>query len=262
VVSGAVSLKPKVVIAYPFGGRPVPCDWHLAVRSLQLLTNARVVEIFRRSYFDGKKWTIPLEDSQTSLVEEAQRLEAQYILFIEDDTVPPPAVVPELTRVLDTNPDVMCCGGIYTTRQNPPEPIVYTEPGGGPFWNWRIGDIFPCWSMGFGCQMVRMELFKLMPKPWFKEIKMREELMPFKDLFPDDIDERITKVGVSTDMFFFTKLAHYGFKALAHGGVLPIHWDVISNQAYWLPKDTPPTKNVIVNGVEYGWTKPEIQFVT
>jgi hypothetical protein len=252
-------MKPKVVIAYPFGGRPVPCDWHLAVRSLQLLTNARVVEIFRRSYFDGKKWTIPLEQAQTELVEEALKMDAQYILFIEDDTVPPPGTIPELTRVLDTSDEsVMSCGGIYTTRNDPPEPIVYMKAGEGPHWNWRIGEIFECWSMGMGCTMIRMDLFRMMPKPWFKEIKTREELAEFPDIFPEQIDKTVQKVGVSTDFFFFRKLHYMGFKALAHGGVLPVHWDIPTNKAYWLPKGSPPTKGVSFNGVEYGWTSPEL----
>ncbi len=251
-------MKPKVVIAYPFGGRPVPCDWHLAVRSLQLLTNARVVEIFRRSYFDGKKWTIPLEQAQTELVEEALKMDAQYILFIEDDTVPPPGTIPELTRVLDTQTEFMACGGIYTTRNNPPEPIVYMGPGEGPFWSWKLGDVFQCWSMGFGCQMVRMECFKTMPQPWFKEIKTKEELAEFPDLFPQQLDKTVQKCGVSTDFFFFHRLAHSGFKALAHGGVLPVHWDVKTNEGYWLPADFGPTKGVEVNGKAFGWVKPEM----
>ena len=254
-------MKPKVVIAYPFGGRPVPCDWHLAVRSLHLLTNARVVEIYRRSYFKDGKWTIPLERSQTELVEEALTMDAQYILFIEDDTVPPPGTIPELTRVLDgSDACFMSCGGIYTTRCNPPEPIVYMEPGAGPHWNWKIGDVFPCWSMGFGCQMVRMDLFRMMPKPWFKEITTRDEVLQFPELFPEVIDKTIKEVRVSTDMFFFTKLAHMGFKALAHGGVLPIHWDIATNQAYWLPRGTPPTEGIMVDGEPFGWTNPEMEF--
>ena len=252
--------KPKVVIAYPFGGRPVPCDWHLAVRSLQLLTNARVVEIYRRSYLKGDKMTLPLEVAQTQLVEEALRLEAQYILFIEDDTIPPPGTIPELTRMLDgADESFMTCGGIYTTRSNPPEPIVYREPGGGPFWNWKLGDIFECWACGMGCQMIRMELFKKMPKPWFKEIKSREEALEFSDLFPDALNKSVQDVRVSTDMFFFTKMASMGFKGLAHGGVLPVHWDVEKNQGYWLPKNSMPVRGMLINGEEYGWTDPSIQ---
>ena len=239
-------MNPKFVIAYPFGGRPVPVDWHLAVRSLTLPTNAGVVEIFRR----GMK----LEDGQTSMVEQALDMGAKYILFIEDDTSPPPGVIGELGRVLDTSDDsVMACGGIYTTRCDPPEPIVYMGQGQGAFWNWKLGDIFECWACGLGCTMLKTEIFKLMPKPWFKEIKTVDEAREYPELF--DVHENQTNGGVSTDMFFYAKLAHMGFKVLAHGGVLPVHWDVQKQVGYWLPKNSYPVQGINFNGKEYGWTR-------
>ena len=254
-------MQAKFVIAYPFGGRPVPCDWHLAVRSLTLPCNVNVREVYRRSYFSKQtqKWTIPLEIAQTEMVEEALKVNAQYVLFIEDDTIPPPGILLELSRVLDTSdPSIMVCGGIYTTRTNPPEPIVYMGPGQGAYWNWKLGQIFECWACGMGATMIRTEIFKMMPKPWFKELKSMEEVREFPDLFPTEGITPGQKGGVSTDMFFYSKLAHMGFKVLAHGGVLPIHWDVEKNVGYWLPKDTPPTRGVMVNGKEFGWTDPEL----
>lgn len=255
-------MKPKFVIAYPFGGRPVPCDWHLAVRSLIIPSNVNVREVCRRSYVKDGKYTIPLEKAQTEMVEQALEMDAEYILFIEDDTIPPPGVIGELGRVLETSDEsVMTCGGIYTTRINPPEPIVYMGPGQGAYWNWKLGDVFPCWATGMGCTMIKTKIFKIMPKPWFKELKSMEEVKEFPDLFPEALEE-ITpgkKGGVSTDLFFFTKLAKMGFKALAHGGVLPVHWDVEKNEGYWLPKGMPPTLGVTVNGQEYGWTDPKLQ---
>lgn len=255
-------MNPKFVIAYPLGGRPVPCDWHLAVRSLILPTNVNVRELTTRSQFKDGKWTIPLEKAQTDMVEEALRIGATYILFIEDDTIPPPATLLELSRVLDTSDElVMTCGGIYTTRLNPPEPIVYMGPGKGAHWDWKLGEIFECWATGMGCTMIKLEVFKKMEKPWFKECKTVAELREFPDLFPDsliDMPQGGRKGGCSTDLFFFTKLAKMGFKALAHGGVLPIHWDVEKNIGYWLPKGMPPTKGVMVNGKEFGWSNPEL----
>ncbi len=244
--------NPKYVIAYPFGGRPVPVDWHLAVRSLQIPTNSRVTELCSR----GKC----LEDAQTSMIEQALEIGAQYILFIEDDTAPPPNTIMELGRVLDAADDsVMACGGIYTTRSQSPEPIVYMAPGEGCFWNWRVGDVFPCWAVGFGCVMLKLKLFQLMPKPWFVELKSREDVARYPELFPP-VPEG-ARTGVSTDMFFYTKLAHMGFKVLAHGGVLPVHWDVGTQTPYWLPRNSPPTQGVRLNGVEYGWTDPAIDMV-
>jgi hypothetical protein len=251
----------KFVIAYPFGGRPVPVDWHLAVRSLLLPSNVNVREICRRSYVKDGEYTIPIDKAQTEMAEEALSLGAQYILFIEDDTIPPPGVLLELSRILETSDEsIMVCGGIYTTRSNPPEPIVYMGPSEGCFWNWKLGEIFPCWACGMGCTMIRTEIFKLMPKPWFRELKTIEEVREYPDLFPVPAELVPSKKGgVSSDMFFYAKLAQMGFQALAHGGVLPIHWDIEKNTGYWLPKDSPPIRGVKFNGKEFGWTDPTLQ---
>lgn len=259
-------MKPKFVIAYPFGGRPVPVDWHLAVRALRIPTNCRVAEICTRAHEgeDGK-WKWFLEDAQTRMAEQALEMDSKYILFIEDDTAPPPDTIMELGRVLDASDDsVMACGGIYTTRSKPPEPLVYVRPGEGCFWDWKIGDVFECKYIACGCLMIKTEIFKLMPRPWFRELKSWEDVRKFPELFPDAIpgessiytDER---TGMSTDFFFFAKLAQMGFKVLAHGGILPVHWDVETQTPYWLPKGSPPTKGVKINGKEYGWVDPTLE---
>lgn len=203
--------------------------------------------------------TIPLEQAQTEMVDRALGIGAQYILFIEDDTIPPPGVLLELTRVLETaGEEVMVVGGVYTTRTNPPEPILYMGPGEGTYWDWKVGQIFPCWGVGMGCTLLKLKLFQMMPKPWFKELKTLEEIREFPELFPEALEEYKPgrKAGVSTDMFFYTRLAQMGFKVLAHGGVLPVHWDVATNQGYWLPKGMPPTEGVTMNGEPFGWTDP------
>ena len=239
---------PKYVIAYPFGGRPVPVDWHLAVRSLIIPTNACTTEIFRRDK--------TLEVGQTEMAEQALELGAQYILFIEDDTAPPPGVLGELGRVLDSaDEEIMTCGGIYTTRCNPPEPIVYLANGQGSHWKWKVGDIFPCFACGMGCTMIRTEIFKIMPKPWFKTLKTYDEVQEFPELFPHVKPGK--HVGASSDMFFYTKLAYMGFQAYAHGGVLPVHYE--GQIGYWLPKGSYPVQGIKFDGKPYGWVDPKME---
>ena len=254
---------PKYVIAYPFGGRPVPVDWHLAVRALKMPTNSGITEICTRArQGEDGKWKWALEDAQTHLAEEAIRMKAKYILFIEDDTAPPPETIMELGRILDNSDEsVMACGGIYTTRAKPPEPMVYINPGEGCFWNWKLGDVFECNYMGFGCMMLKVKVFELMPRPWFKEIRNSDDLKLYPELFPEEMVRRAGS-RMSTDFFFFSKLKDLGLKLLAHGGVLPVHWDVETQTPYWLPKGSPPVKDILVNGKEYGWTDPSLELVT
>ena len=201
-------------------------------------TNCGILEINRNR--------IPLEDAQTQMVEDALKVGAQYILFIEDDTEPPPNTIVELTRVLETAPDdVMAAGGIYSTRGEAPEPVVYLGPNSGSYWKWKAGDVFPCWCVGFGCLMIKTKVFELMPKPWFKTLETVEQVREYPDLFPHAFDQHCKKVGVSTDIFFYTKLAKMGYKVLAHGGVLAKHWDAQRNKAYTLPETSYPMQKEI-----------------
>ena len=105
--------------------------------------------------------------------------------------------------------------------------------------------------------MVRTKLFQMMPKPWYKNITTAGELAEYSDLFPETIDKKSQSVQISPDIFFFKRLEQMGFKVMAHGGVLPIHWDVKTNKAYWLPANTPPTRDVVINGKPFGWV-PEL----
>ncbi len=202
-------------------------DWHLAVWSLLAPTNSSSIEIFRRS--------VPLAEAQTQMAEQALEIGGEYILFIEDDTEPPPNTLVDLTRVLETT-DSMACGGIYTTRTEAPEPLVYMGPSQGSFWNWKPGDVFQCWSLGFGCMMLKTEVFRLMPKPWFRTIDTLEEARQYPELFPTAWEREWKRIGVTSDMFFFTKLAKMGLKVMAHGGVLPKHWDMVKNKPCVMPE--------------------------
>jgi hypothetical protein len=241
-------MKPKFVIAFAHSGRPVPCDWHIQMSMLQYPTNTTHLKLFRKG--------LPQDQALNEMTEEALKVGADYILTIDDDTQPPPSVILELMRVLETSDEsIMACGGIYTTKSDPPEPIVYMGLSQGAYWNWKMGDIFPCWAVGNGCLMIRTKLFEMMPKPWYKWLHTRAELEQFPDLFADLIAGDPQEVDISPDIFFFTRLAQMGFKVLAHGGVLPIHHDVEKGKSYWMPANTPPTQGVTFNGQPFGWTK-------
>src|SRR5271157_2294428 len=177
---------------------------------------------------------------------------AEFTLFVDDDTQIPPHTLVELMTVLETSgPDVMVAGGIYTSRAKPISPHVFKGYGEGPFWKWRFGSVFPCYAVGSGAMMVRNEVFSKIPKPWFKKLDSVEEIASYGDLFPHEG----LKFGlVSVDIFFFQKLARAGFKVMAHGGILPIHWGD-DCKPYHLPMDSYPMRILRSHKIE-GWMEP------
>lgn len=246
-----MSIKPKFAIIIPHSGRPLPCDWYIAMGQLQIPTNSTHINLWRKG--------MELDAALNDMMEQALSLGVQYGLVLGDDTQPPSGTILELMRVLEgSDSDVMVCGGIYTTRTPPPEPLVYMSRQGGAFWKWKVGDIFPCWGLGGGCCMYRMELFKTMPKPWFKWIHTVDDLKGLEDLFPEIIESKSGRVDISEDMFFASRMEQMKWKTIAHGGVLPIHWSP-NGESFWIPANTYPTQGVKVNGEAYGWMDKTIK---
>lgn len=216
---------------------------------LQMPTNTTHINLWRKGIDQG--------DALNDMCEQALQHGCEYVMTIDDDTQPPTSAVLDLLRVLESSDkDVMACGGIYTTKTKPPEPIVYMGRGQGAHWSWKMGDIFPCWALGNGCLMIKTQIFKEMPKPWFKNLRNRHQMMQFPEIYADMADIVPEDVVVSPDLFFFAKLSRMGYKVLAHGGVLPIHWGS-DGRSYWLPADTYPTRGVTLNGKKFGWVDPD-----
>ena len=178
------------------------------------------------------------------LASKAVAVGSKYLLFLDDDTAPPSFAVHELMYTLDNAEDnVAVCAGIYCTKTNPAVPIVSQEIGGGPFWKWKTGDVFEAPFIGTGCMMINCELMAKLPRPWFKDIGTVEEAKEYNLEIVEDNEEHCTnKYRMTDDIFFCQRLKDAGYKCLAHGGVLPIHFDQ-QGKAYPLPDDCYPVKN-------------------
>jgi hypothetical protein len=175
----------------------------------------------------------PVEVARELIAEEAVRAEAKYLWFVDDDTIPPPNALRRLHYVLENNPSVMAAGGVYMTKCDPPGPVVFRGLGLGPFWDWRVGEVFEVSGMGMGCTMIKCEIFKKIPPPWFPWIDVKS------------CDPAISSIIVSEDISFCNSVRAAGYKVVAHGGILCDHWDIsapggIQTQVFQLPKDSLP----------------------
>src|SRR5208337_1804156 len=80
----------------------------------------------------------PIEEARDLCAENAIKLGAKYLWFVDDDVIPPPNTVRKLINVLQNHPEVKVCGGIYCTKQDPPQPLVFRGNGVGSYWNWKV----------------------------------------------------------------------------------------------------------------------------
>lgn len=165
---------------------------------------------------------LPRDLAAEYIVDGALELKAPYVMFVDDDVELPFGTCRHLMQTLaSADEDVMVAGGIYVTKQNPCEPVVFQDIGLGAYWRWKKDTIFPCELIGLGCSLWKTEVFKKIPKPWFRDV------------------DTLT-VSCTDDAFFFAKMKLHGFKALANAWILPTHWDYESGKGFRLPEDSYP----------------------
>lgn len=210
----------KVVIGIPFSGRYVSPEWAIGLASLQKPMNIRYsfapVNCARQ---DPK---MSREEAREHIVEVALQHKSQYVLMLDDDVQPPPDILTALIRELDSRSDEYAAiGAIYCSRATQPEPVVFKESAMGAFWRWKKGDIFECAEIGTGCLLIRTDVFRRIPKPWFRDLTDGPAAVAADKSFS----------GVTTDfaqqtddIYFCRLLARHDYKLLAHGGALCIHW--------------------------------------
>lgn len=226
----------KVMLGVPFSGRFVPPEWAMSLAAIEWPAGTSHSAVMIK----GNN----RELNRTRLVKAAQKMGAQYILMLDDDTAPPYDVVRYLTNTLDqADDDVAVAAGIYTTKVTPCTPIVYKERHMGPFWRWKYGEVFETWGIGTGCMMIRMSVFDRLPEPWFRDIHSLEEAKGDPIALPPGEETPQGGFSMSDDLYFCEKLKQHGYKVLAHGGVLPLHFSQ-DGKAHRLPNDSFPLKDV------------------
>lgn len=221
---------PGLFIGLASSGRSVRMQWSLSL--INLVTNLPVG--------CHSTWMIEAGPDRAGnrerLAEKAIEAGARYLFFLDDDTICPNTTFKLLAYELEKNPRIMVAGGIYCTKEAIPHPLVFKEIGGGPFWTWKAGEVFDCAGLGTGCMMIKTEVFKHLPKPWFFE---PYDTPTNESRMIGDREVPITHRSGTDDLYFCQKVADAGFRIVAHGGVLPVHMDE-NGIVYALPQDSYP----------------------
>jgi predicted O-methyltransferase YrrM len=185
------------------------------------------------------------------LAERAIEAGARYLFMVDDDTVCPNFTLRYLTYEIEKDPNIMVAGGIYGTKEYPSRPLVFKRLGDGSFWHWKMGDVFDVEGIGTGCILIKTEVFKNLPKPWFFE---PDEATENEAIRVGNSDIPVVRRGGTDDLYFCRKVIGAGFRIVAHGGVLCPHIGQ-NGIIYTLPEDSYPFRNEAIAralGIE-GW---------
>jgi hypothetical protein len=235
-----MSIPMGIVVVVASGGRPVPIEWALSIATLSYPVGMHHAWLVNKKAPDNPAFTRAAQREQ--LAERALALGAEYMMCFDDDTVPPAHAIQSLWYVMSQHPEAGIVGGIYCTKEDIPSPIVFKELGAGPFWQWTLGEIFPCKGLGLGCMLVRMSALKKLPKPWFED---KSDCTIGRTELVGEIMMPIAGDAGTDDLHLCRRMADAGFVIYAHGGVLPEHWDTAAGTSFHLPDDSYPVTSYL-----------------
>ena len=155
----------RILIGTPATGL-VRMEWVMARYGQTIPTNWSHVEFvqFMSSY-------VPLgfqiADAENLIAKQVIDGKFEWLLFVESDNVLPQNTFIKLNQYMIKG-DVPVVGGLYFTKSNPAEPMIYREPGKGYFADWKLGDKVWCRGLPFGCTLIHnsiiRELWKISPE--------------------------------------------------------------------------------------------------
>jgi 2-polyprenyl-3-methyl-5-hydroxy-6-metoxy-1,4-benzoquinol methylase len=195
-------------------------------------------------------WTPPLNVSMAYLVKmnmlssharqvmtmEAIRMGAEYIFYVDDDTLIPPLGLYTLYNFMEQNPHAGAVSGVYTTRENPNEPLIYQEHGAGCAWDFEMGpgaNPEPIFGAGAGCLLARVSSIK----SWMDAHPNVPIWADEKDL-PADSGQK-SSVMWGHDVRFCRMLNLHGHPVYVDGKILCGHHDIKTNVTYQIPLTAP-----------------------
>lgn len=260
--------RPKIIVAMPVGGKPIidvfeDKDGNKYANQRGFHAQGLIPVQFMLSHMN---WTPPLNVSMSYMVKtnmlssharqimtmEAIRQGAEYIFYVDDDTLIPPLGLYTLYNFMEQNPHAGAVSGVYTTRETPNEPLIYKEHGEGCSWDFEMGKgatpelIF---GAGAGCLLARVSHIK----KWMED-------NPGLPIWADEKDIPSTGEGGNAvmwghDVRFCRLLNLQGTPVYVHGGVLCGHYDIKSGQTFTVP-DTAPGFQKLRNRVQNINTAP------
>ncbi|MDO8515209.1 MAG: hypothetical protein Q7S14_01790 [bacterium] len=172
--------------------------------------------------------------ARNELVEKSLKLNADYLLFIDDDVIIPQDAVARLINLVDEGRDIVA--GVYYSKQIPPQPLIFKGIGTGCFSNWKVGEILENVSgVGMGLTIIKTDVFRKLKRPWFKTINSTKFVSK---------EGNIVSFGIDEALYFCYKALSCGFRISVDTSIQGIHYDFRTDRFYFNSKGKP----VVVKG--------------
>lgn len=144
----------------------------------------------------------------------------KYVLTLEEDNLPPPD---GLLRLYESIEDYACVAGLYWTKGQDGQPMIYGDPSGILNFVPQVpiqDTVQECNGLGMGFNLFNLDLFRdeKIPKPWFKTLQ---------EWNPNDGAK-----GYTQDLYFFENARKAGYKVACDTRIKVGHYDE-ANDFVW-----------------------------
>jgi hypothetical protein len=178
-------------------------------------------------------------EARNRLTHMAREGKFRYILFWDDDVVPPRFCLHHLFTLMEMHPEWTVLSGVYATKSHPPTPLVYKEWGEGSCWDWKMGEIFQVKLGALGLSIIRVaDLEKLDDIPEYEallngeNVRVREYFSAGRSVGEDGRNNFWTE-----DVTFAMALEKAGLKWFVDASQHTIakHVDITTNTVFSVP---------------------------
>lgn len=223
-----------VAIAIPHTGRALPPAWAWALANLHPSMNCNVVWMSNLDTTTGQVKTGEIDALRNWFVEQAQSQNCKYLFFLDEDVVVPPHSLRQLLYQMEQHPEISVIGGVYCSKTDPPEPLVFNGNGAGPYWDWKVGECFEVSGLGMGCTIIRLSALDLIEKPYFKTVDDASKFL----------DGKAEMEAWTEDLYFCERVTESGGHCYVDSAVMCAHYDLKSMKPYFLRADSRPVKGL------------------
>jgi len=181
-------------------GQIIPMNWS-QVQMIQFMNS-----------FAPLRFIVP--DAQNLIVKEVVEKDYEWLILVEHDNVLAPDTFVRFNKYMREE-KVPVVSGLYFSRSEPSEPLVFRGRGTSVYWNWKFGDEVWCDGVPTGCLLVHGGLLRAMWKESeeyvVNGIKTRRVFEnPAKTWFDPNTNQFNTLAG-TTDLEWCTRIIKGGF---------------------------------------------------
>ena len=176
-------------------GQVIPCNW----------SNTDCIQFMHS--FAPTEYLVA--DAQNLIVKNLIEQGHEWLLLLEHDNVLPPGTLIKLNEYMNKG-DIPIVSGLYFTKSNPAEPMVYRGRGNSFYADWKMGDKVWCDGVPTGTLLIHASILKAVwdeaPEYMLNGVKVRRVFQTPEKVWVDpETRATMTETGTS-DLEFCTKL--------------------------------------------------------